>query len=402
MPYVGIMGGTFDPIHYGHLAAAEGAMEALGLDRVLFLPNQQPPHKAGRPVSAAAHRAAMVQLAIAGNPRFQCSDLELKREGPSYTLHTARALKERHPEWRMAFIVGMDSLVDLHTWYEYRTLLSLIDLVVVTRPGYSVEQRDAALAALGPELASHVRVLETPGVAVSATELRERAAQGRSLRYLLPDPVIHYVNEHRLYSGTGEQPAASKMHTPWSMLDAALRHQISGERLAHTYRVVEAARELADRFGVSRAQAEVAALLHDYAKAMPPPRLLAEAQKRGLIVDPAEEKQPHLLHGTVAAALLTEQGLIDDPAIADAIRWHTTGRAGMTALEKVIWLADYIESGRRFPGVDPTRAVARQDLDRALVMAMDSTISHVVSRGWILHLYTIHARNWLVGQLRRT
>lgn len=200
MPYVGILGGTFDPIHLGHLAVAEGALHLLGLDRVVFLPNRQPPHKAGRPVTPAEHRAAMVRLAIAGNEHFAFSDVELNREGPSYTLHTVRALQEQRPDWRLAFLVGMDSLLELQTWYEYRTLLTLIELVVVSRPGYGDRERiDQVLSELGPELSARVRLLETPGVAVSATELRGLAGRGYPLRYLVPDAVAAYVREHRLY-----------------------------------------------------------------------------------------------------------------------------------------------------------------------------------------------------------
>lgn len=202
MPYVGIMGGTFDPIHMGHLAAAEGARHLVGLHRVVFMPNRQPPHKAGRPVTSAEHRAAMVRLAIAGNPAFAFSDLELHREGPSYTLHTVRAIMEQHPDWRLAFLAGMDSLVDLTTWYEYRTLLTLIDMVIFTRPGYSEAQRDAALAALGTELTGRIRLIEVPGVAVSATMLRERAREGYPLRYLVPDAVERYIEENGLYRET--------------------------------------------------------------------------------------------------------------------------------------------------------------------------------------------------------
>lgn len=199
MPYVGIMGGTFDPIHLGHLAAAEGAMHLVGLDQVLFMPNRQPPHKAGRPVSPAEHRAAMVRLAIAGQPRFAFSDLELKREGPSYTLLTVQELRAAHPDWRLAFLAGMDSLVDLTTWYQYETLVRAIDMVIFTRPGYSVEQRDAALARLGPELAARIKLVEVPGVAVSGTLLRRLAGEGYPLRYLVPDAVADYVQAHGLY-----------------------------------------------------------------------------------------------------------------------------------------------------------------------------------------------------------
>lgn len=199
MPYVGIMGGTFDPIHYGHLAAAEGAMHLTGLEQVIFLPNRQPPHKVGRTVSPAVHRAAMVKAAIAGNPRFGFSDMELLREGPSFTIDTVRAVQASHPEWRTAFIIGMDSLLEIETWRDYRTLLTLTDIVAVGRPGFSNAQRDDALAGLGPELTRRIRLIETPGVAVSSTELRRMAAAGYPLRYLVPDAVERYVGEQRVY-----------------------------------------------------------------------------------------------------------------------------------------------------------------------------------------------------------
>ncbi|MGE5676228.1 MAG: nicotinate-nucleotide adenylyltransferase [Mycobacterium leprae] len=199
MPYVGILGGTFDPIHLGHLAVAEGAMHLAGLDKVIFLPNRQPPHKPGIRISPAEHRAAMVQLAIADNPRFAYSDLELKREGPSYTVDTIRAVQAEHPDWRTAFVVGMDSLVEIQTWHEYAALLSLTDLLVVGRPGYSAEQRDAALAALGPELSKRIRVLEIPGVAVASHNLRRLAAEGYPLRYLVPAVVERYIQEQKLF-----------------------------------------------------------------------------------------------------------------------------------------------------------------------------------------------------------
>jgi predicted HD superfamily hydrolase involved in NAD metabolism len=182
----------------------------------------------------------------------------------------------------------------------------------------------------------------------------------------------------------------------FAALETALTKRISGERLAHTYRVRKTAIDLAARFGVPAEQAEVAGLMHDYAKALPGAQLLEEGRRRGLIIDPAEEVQPQLLHGAVAAAQLADEGLVTDTAVLDAIRWHTTGRAGMTTLEKVIWLADYIEPGRRFPGVDEVRAAARQDLNRALLMALGQTLTFIIQRGWVLHVYTVHARNWLI------
>lgn len=181
-------------------------------------------------------------------------------------------------------------------------------------------------------------------------------------------------------------------------LEAALAEQIGGGRLAHSYRVLETARELSKRFGAPLAQTEQAALMHDYCRNIPGPVLLAEARQRNLIVDQAEVAQPLLLHGPVAAAWLGERGLVTEPAVLAAIRWHTTGRAEMTLLEKVIWLADYIEPGRQFAGVDPVREAAGQDLDASLLLALDQTIGYAIVRGWHLHLHTVQARNSLLSR----
>lgn len=199
MTYVGILGGTFDPIHLGHLALAQGVQHLVGLDRVIFLPNRQPPHKLGRPVTPAAHRLEMVRLAIAGNPRFEVSDLELQREGPSYTIDTVRALRAAYPDWELAFLVGMDSLLEITTWREYETLLGLIDLLVVNRPGFPTSEGEEMLRRLGPELSRRIRLLEVPGVAVASRDLRALAGAGYPLRYLVPDAVDEYLRAHRLY-----------------------------------------------------------------------------------------------------------------------------------------------------------------------------------------------------------
>jgi len=184
----------------------------------------------------------------------------------------------------------------------------------------------------------------------------------------------------------------------WEEMEAALTAQVSGERLAHTYRVVEAARRLGQIYGADADQVATAALLHDYAKPMKPAQLLAAAERLGLPVDPVERSQPHLLHGPVAAGLLAEQGLVTDPDVLKAIAGHTTGRAGMSLLEKIIFLADYVEPGRSFPGVDAIRAEAERDLDLALLHALDNSLVYVMQRGWLIHPASVHARNWLLQE----
>ena len=183
-------------------------------------------------------------------------------------------------------------------------------------------------------------------------------------------------------------------------LEAALTAQVTGERLAHTYRVVETARRLGRRHGADEGQVAVAALMHDYAKPLAPADLLREAERLGLTIDPVERAEPHLLHGPVAAGLLAERGLVTDPDVLQAIAAHTTGRAGMSLLEKILYVADYVEPGRRFPGVEVIRAEAEQSLDRALLHALEDSLVYLVQQGWLIHPGSVHARNWLLQTLR--
>lgn len=187
----------------------------------------------------------------------------------------------------------------------------------------------------------------------------------------------------------------------WQALEAALQVRVTGERLAHTYRVLEAARRLGRIHGADDGQVAAAALMHDYAKPLPPAVLLDEAIRLGLTPAPVERAQPHLLHGPVAAFQLLEQGLVTDREVLQAIASHTTGRAGMSLLEKVIYLADYVEPGRRFPGVEAIRAEAEQDLDRALLNALDNALVYLVQQGWLIHPASVEARNWLLQELQR-
>lgn len=196
---VGILGGTFDPIHNGHLAAAEGARHLLGLDRVYLMPNGQPPHKPGQPITPAHHRRAMVEAVVARNPHLALLAEEVDRQEPSYTVETLRRLTGAHPDWAIHFIVGMDSLIDLHTWREPDEILRMAKLIVVNRPGFPAAEGEGAIQALPEKLQERVRILIIPGVAVAARELRSLAKAGHPLRYLVPDEVEAYAQAHGLY-----------------------------------------------------------------------------------------------------------------------------------------------------------------------------------------------------------
>ena len=197
----GILGGTFDPIHHGHLAIAEAAREELGLERVLFVPAGQPPHRPSAPGASAEDRAAMVSLAIADAPAFELSRLELDREGPSYTVDTLTELaaaggRRRAPD--LWFIMSAEAFAEFPSWHEAERVLALCRLVVLPREGHPAPDLPALTAVL-PSLAGRVTLLDGPRIRLSASEVRGRAAAGMSVRYLVPDAVAAYIADHRLY-----------------------------------------------------------------------------------------------------------------------------------------------------------------------------------------------------------
>ena len=200
---LGIFGGSFDPIHTAHLILAEWVRGERSLDRVLFVPALEPPHKASKHLAPPAHRMRMVQLAIEDNPAFDASAVELERQGPSYTLLTVRQLRERlGPDARLYLILGADSVHEIATWWRVRELVEEVEIIAVGRPGHSLQADLEALAgAFGDAWARRVGELkvDVPPMAISATDIRGRVAAGRSIRYLVPDVVRDYILRHGLY-----------------------------------------------------------------------------------------------------------------------------------------------------------------------------------------------------------
>ncbi len=206
---LGVLGGTFDPIHVAHLALAQEAAESLGLERVLFVPAGSPPHKPGVAITAGADRLAMVRLAIAGNDRFDVSSFELDRAGPSYTVDTLEALATVRASrgagagvGELTLILSADAFLGLPSWHEPRRVLELARLAVAPRDGYP-EAGPEFLATEFPKLADRAVFLDGPRIRLSASVLRDRAAAGRSLRYLVPDAVAAYISDHDLYRNPG-------------------------------------------------------------------------------------------------------------------------------------------------------------------------------------------------------
>ncbi|MBN2569586.1 MAG: nicotinate-nucleotide adenylyltransferase [Deltaproteobacteria bacterium] len=213
----GLFGGTFDPIHMGHLRCAQEILEDLKLDRIVFIPASQPPHKRESDITPFHHREAMTRLAVEGNPSFSTSDIEDKRDGKSYSVETIRHFLENpagNPE--LYFIMGQDAFHDIHTWKDWKQLLLLCNFVVMTRPGYAVKNLDGILpedlsvkfqydSVSGRFIGStgfYIYFKEVTLLSISSTDIREMVERGQSIRYVVPDDVSHYISKHLLYKGS--------------------------------------------------------------------------------------------------------------------------------------------------------------------------------------------------------
>lgn len=199
---VGLMGGTFDPIHHAHLIMAEDVRSQLDLNEIVFIPTGHSPHKPGRVITSAEDRLAMVELAIAPNPHFTCSRVEIDREGPSYSVDTLRIL---HEQWgqrtQLYFVIGWDSLMEMHTWHDPLGILAQVErLVVVKRPGYVAPPGyNDVLESHLPGILQRLLIVQTPLLEISSTDIRRRVAENQSILYRTPEAVVRYIYEHELY-----------------------------------------------------------------------------------------------------------------------------------------------------------------------------------------------------------
>lgn len=394
---IGVYGGTFNPPHLGHVTAARAVFELLKLDLLLLVPDGQPPHKMLPPGSPSPEqRLEMTRLAgeqLGLGEKVRTLDLELKREGRSYTAETLRQLHQQYPEDELWLLMGTDMFLTLQAWREPGEILSLAGIAAFGRTEEDTEelfsvQRDY-LYRTYPQ--ARIFTLTIPGVVdVSSTELRTMLARGEGGN-LLPPAVYGYILREGLYD-----TRADLKHLPLRTLRPVALSYLKHKRIPHVLGTEQEAIRLAERYGADVEKARVAALLHDCTKRLDMEEQLALCRQYGIQLDALEQQALKLLHAKTGAAIARDVFGVDDE-IYRAIWWHTTGHAGMTLLEKIMYLADYIEPSRDFPGVDKLRAVCYKDLDEGLLMGLEMTIEEMTSMGNPVHHATIEARDALKG-----
>ena len=394
---IGIYGGTFNPPHLGHLTAARAVFELLNLDQLLLVPAGMPPHKelpAGSPTPE--QRLEMTRLAgeqLGLGDRVRTLDIEVYRQGKSFTADTLAQLKTQHPEDELWLLMGTDMFLTLQAWHEPGKILSLAGIAAFDRTEEDTEELFSAQREYLYQTYPQARLftLTIPGVIdVSSTELREKLAKGEGASLLAP-AVYGYILREGLYN-TG----ADLKHLSLSQLRPVALSYLKHKRIPHVLGTEQEAIRLAERYGADVEKARRAALLHDCTKKLDMEEQLALCRRYGIQLDELEQKALKLLHSKTGAAIARDVFGVDDD-IYSAIWYHTTGHAGMTKLEKIIYLADYIEPSRDFPGVDKLRKVCYEDLDRGLLMGLEMTIEEMTSMGNPVHHATIEARDALKG-----
>lgn len=394
---IGVYGGTFNPPHLGHITAARAVFDMLGLDKLLLIPAGLPPHKelpAGSPTPEQRLEMtclAAEQTGLGG--KVEVLDLELRRKGKSFTADTLQELKTQYPQDELWLLMGTDMFLTLQAWHAPEKVLQLAGIAAFGRTEADTEE----LFAVQRDYLTHtypgarIFTLTIPGVVdVSSTELRDKLKRGEGGALLAP-AVYGYILRHRLYG-----VAADLKHLPLEQLRPVALSYLKHKRIPHVLGTEEEAVRLAKRYGADVEKARVAALLHDCTKKLSMDEQKVLCAQYGIELDELEQVALKLLHAKTGAAIARDVFGVDEE-IYDAIRWHTTGRAGMSVLEKVLYLADYIESTRDFPGVDELRKACYEDLDKGLLMGLEMTIQEMTEMGNPIHHNTIAARDALKG-----
>lgn len=364
---IAVFGGSFDPVHIEHIRVAESAIRSLALDKLIVMPAACPPHKPEKALAPDRDRTELCRLAFARLDKAEVSDYEIARGGTSYTYLTCRHFRAIYPEAELFWLVGTDMLRDFPTWKYPEDILQNVTLAVCAR-AENEDWLERELADFRARFGRDFAVVQYNGADVSSTAVRVLAGAGEDIAPLVGSEVAAYIQKNGLYAIEGAKEALA-LEKP--------------SRRAHSLRVAELAAAKAVEMRLSERKAIAAALFHDCAKNLaadsPLLRGFALAKEQG-------DVPPPVLHQFTGAYVAETAFGVTDGEILNAIRFHTSGRAGMTELEKLIYLADMVEESRDFAGVEALRALfwAKKGagaLDECLLAALGRTLAHVAEKG---------------------
>ncbi len=381
---IGIFGGTFDPVHLGHINLAAQAIREARLDKLIFVPAKVQPFKQDQDITPEKERLEMLKLAIEGMPKAEISTIELEREDISYTVTTLRQFKKEMPGADLFFLIGADAFLKIFKWNGAAEILSEHSFLVGTRPGYKEANLQEVIGKARILHNTKITRLNNEEFDINSTEIRRRAEVGESIDHLVPAPVVEYIKSHGLYKNE-------------RILDY-ISVNFSEKRKIHTFAVAKEAMKLAERYGADVNKAKTAALFHDMYRGASESSLNLYVKHFGL--DKHYMNNANLAHAKIAAIIMERDFGIHDEDLINAVKYHTTGRCGMSKLEKIIFLADAVEPNREYEGVDELRKRAYQDLDQAVLFSLESTIAFVEQKGVYMDKDTLEARDYIKEGLK--
>ena len=373
MERIGIYGGTFNPPHTGHIRGAQYAIEALSLRSLLLVPSCISPHKT-LPSNSPGPDQRADMLRIAAGEKMEVSMLELSRGGTSYTYETVEQLAAVYTEQELVLLMGTDMFLSFLSWKEPQRILQKVSLGVLYRGEKGeledIESQKKVLEAMGAK----IYLVKNPVTAISSTQLRRMLVFGCGDSFL-PAGVGQYIRENELY-GTGND----YRNLPMDVLEQVAVSLVKPSRVAHILGCRDTAAALARRWGADETDAARAGLLHDITKALDGPLQLTLCREYATILGDFHRANPKTLHA-LTGSLVAERVFGENPAVVAAIASHTTGKANMNTLEKILYVADYMEPNRDFPEVEELRRLAFTDLDKALKMGLEMTLTLLRQQG---------------------
>ena len=377
---IGIFGGSFSPIHNGHLQIAEDCLIEMGLDKIIFLPNAKPPHKNVEKFSFE-NRVEMLKLAIEDNEKFEISLVE---EDFSKTHYSYNTMKENfcNDKDKFYFIMGDDEFLNISSWYEYEKFLEITSVIVFLRKynldfildknKYLIEKYD-------------INIVKNSVISISSTDIRNRMNEKKSIKYLIPKKVYKYIYEDLNYFDINK-------------IKKDLKEKLSKNRYEHSLRVADCCKRLAKIYKIDENRAYLSGLVHDCAKNLEEFYMLNKKLNSDIIFDTEEKDNENLKHAPIGAIVCKDLYGIFDEEIISAVRYHTTAKENMTLLEKILFISDKIEPGRKYDTVDELRRLADFDIDRAIVKFLNDSFEYLEKKSQKVHHLSVKARDYLVNK----
>lgn len=371
MARIGIYGGTFDPVHIGHIQGAKYALQELDLTTIYMVPDCVAPHKKiPQDSPTPQQRYEMLRLALKGENNIIACDMELYRGGVSYTYETVQTFREMYPDGELYLLMGEDMLLTIDNWKNTDIIFREVTLAVLCR-GVDRQKAEAKAREL-EDRGVRVTLLHNPVNDISSTQLR-RLLAFQSAAPFLPEGLADYIADNHLYY-------RNYKNLPMEELEQTVISLLNPNRVKHTLGCRDTAAELAKIWGADETDAARAGMLHDVTKALDGSLQLTLCHEYGILLGEFSQKNPKTLHA-LTGSLVAERIFGENKAVVDAICSHTTGKPGMNTLEKIIYVADYMEPNRDFPGVEELRHLAHTDLDKALELGLEMTLEVLKSQG---------------------